>query len=230
MPIVTYLAVTAAESRASMPENMAWMSCLFSPYGTGISNIPAALPPGAMLILSDLTPICGHDPMRVAEQLTECVSRLDCCGVLLDFQRQGNDETPAMVEHLLEFPFPVAVSQTYAKELDCPVFLPPPLPHQPITEYLAPWQGREIWLEAALERSAVTVTSKGTSYAPTHQSDTPLPHHEPELCCHYRLDLRSDTAVFTLGRTKEDLDDLLRQAKNFGVTKAVGLYQEFCKH
>ena len=73
MAIPLYLAMTAREFRIckTVPANMAWMACHFSPYGTGLSNLPTSLPPGSMIILNDRTPICGHDPELIAAQLKE---------------------------------------------------------------------------------------------------------------------------------------------------------------
>ena len=47
-----YLAVTAGElaAGAPFPAFPAWMACHFSPSGAGISNLPAALPEGAMAV------------------------------------------------------------------------------------------------------------------------------------------------------------------------------------
>ena len=73
MVLPLYLAMTAAEIRANtdFPPNIGYMACHFSPYGTGLSNCPAHLPEGSMLILNDRTPVYGHCPERIAQQLME---------------------------------------------------------------------------------------------------------------------------------------------------------------
>ena len=77
MVFAPYLAMTAGEMSGSefFSFPVAWMACHFSPYGTGITNRPRALPPGSMLILNDRMPVCGHDPERVARQLEETAQR-----------------------------------------------------------------------------------------------------------------------------------------------------------
>jgi hypothetical protein len=40
------------------------------------------------------------------------------------------------------------------------------------------------------------------------------------------MELQQDQAVFTLGRTWEDLQKLLAQAEELGIQKAIGLYQQ----
>ena len=52
MAIAQYLAMTAAEMIGStfLPQKAAWMACHFSPYSTGLCNLPSALPPGSLLI------------------------------------------------------------------------------------------------------------------------------------------------------------------------------------
>ncbi len=227
MAINGYLAMTAAEFRGYTPDGakIAWMACHFSPYGTSLSNCPAELPEGAMLIVNDRTPICGHDPKRILSKLTDLIEVCKCSCVLLDFQRPGVAETAALSRLLqAELPCPTAVSDVYAGEDGKPVFLPPVPPDTVIEDYLAPWQGREVWLEAALEGCVLELTEKGLSYAPL--VDVPEDGHGDEaLCCHYSITVGS-SARFSLFRTEADLRALLRRAEDWGVTRTVGLYQE----
>lgn len=227
----TFLAMTAAEIRekTDLPKKIAWMASHFSPYGTGLSNLPRTLPPGSLLILDDITPIRGHDPQRILEQLAECVQVLSCSGILLDFQRPGIPETAALVDILTGgLPCPVAVSHCYAALGTFPVFLPPVPPCEVPEAYFAPWSGREIWLELALEGMEITVTEKGSCCTPL-----PLPSHretdhcEESLLCHYRCTVQEDVVTFTLHRKEEDLEHLIAEGEKFGVTNTVGLYQEF---
>ena len=231
MDIVHYLAMTAAEIGANppLPPKIAWMACHFSPYSAGLSNCPRQLPPGSLLILNDFSPIHGHSPEAVADQLRSWVEDFQCSGVLLDFQRPGNTETAALTEYLEgSLPCPVAVSHLYADSLSCPVFLPPVPVQTPVAEYLAPWQGREIWLETALDAVKITLTEKGASFAPLPRADSEKNDFRDEkLHCRYRISLSEDRAEFLLYRAKEDLASLLRDAGNHGVTTAVGLYQEW---
>ena len=227
MAIDIYLALTAAEFRhcTALPRHCAWLSCLFSPYGRGISNIPKQLPPDSLLVLSDRTPVCGHDSEVIKAQLEEIITALSCCGLLLDFQRPDCPEVAKIAACLTTLPCPVAVSANYAKELACPVFLPPVPLDVPIVEYLAPWQNREIWLEAATQTTAIILTDRGAKYE-AFSEDVPLTHREANLHCHYHIQLGKDSAVFHLKRTKEDLENLLCQGETMGITRAVGLYQE----
>ena len=75
MPIPCYLAMTAAEyARAKeLPGRLAWMACHFAPYGTGVVNLPQQLPEGSVLMLNDRIPICGHDPLLVADMLSRSI-------------------------------------------------------------------------------------------------------------------------------------------------------------
>lgn len=224
MGLPLYLAMTAAEFTAcsSLPARPAWMACHFSPYGTGLSNIPKKLPRDAMLILNDRTPIHGHDPKTIVQQL----QGLECSSLLLDFQRKDSSQTMAVAKAILEgLDCLVGVSELYGKDLDCPVFLPPVPPGTSVEACLAPWQGREIWLEAALDSLRYTVTAEGSAAAPPDR----LPEaglRDESLHCHYHIDLHKDSVDFTLFRTREDLAALLEAAGSIGVTRAVGLYQE----
>lgn len=230
MAIHPFLAMTAAEIRtvSDFPPKIAWMACHFSPYCTGLSNLPRELPPGSLLILDDITPIHGHDPEEIGGQLTERVEKLECSGVLLDFQRPDCEETAALAKHLAgTLPCPVGVSEPYAGELDCPVFLPPAPPDVPLVEYIAPWSGREVWLEMALDGEVISLTEQGAETAPLPWGETFAGGFAQErLHCHYRIETDDNSARFTLWRTREDLEGLLEDAEKFGVTTAVGLYQE----
>lgn len=229
MAIDCYLAMTAAEiaSAPSLPQKLGYMACHFSPYSTGLSNFPQLLPPGAMLLLTDRTPIRGHDPELIGSQLSALIKADRCSSLLLDFQRGGCEETAQLVRHLTKvLPCPVAVSDTYGAELDCPVLLPPSPPDTPLADHLAPWKGREIWLELALDGLCITVTSGGSHFSPAPSDGSPLPFRDARLHCHYRTDISPDQAVFTLRRTPEDLASLLEEAEELGAALAVGLYQE----
>lgn len=227
------LAMTASEmaSAGALPEKCAWMACQFSPYGEGITNIPAQLPPGAMLILNDRMPCQGHSPDLVAGQIADTLSAFGCESLLLDFQRPTQPEAEAIIRTLVEaIPCPVAVSEHYARNLDCPVFLSPAPLHVPLHRHLAPWQGREIWLEAALCQEVITVTKDGTTFAPQFPPDgLEGGFFEEVLCCRYRTEIRQTQVCFTLFDTPDSLQKKLEQALNLGVTRAVGLYQELSR-
>lgn len=229
MGLSPYLAMTAAEMGAceQLPIQLAYMACHFSPYSTGISNLPEQLPPGSLLILNDRTPICGHDPGLITQQLQQAVETLDCCGVLLDFQRSDVAETELVVSSIVAaLQCPVAVSDCYAGDLDCPVFLPPPPLRQPLEGYLQPWQGREVWLEAALGGETAVLTADGCTIIPL-ELDISEPYFVDEkLCCQYHIDVNPEQFCFHVQRTPPLLDAMLAQAKRLGVTRAVGLYQE----
>ena len=231
MEKVEFLAQTCAEFAQceEKPKKIAWMACHFSPYGTGLSNLPTALPEGSMLIVNDRIPVCGHDPVRIVQQLNAAVSDFSCCAVLLDFQRPNSDKNQQVAQAVLDgLSCPVGVSHLYAKAFDCPVFLPPPELDVPLDQHLAPWDGREIWLEAALDMAQFTVTEKGCASLPLPYSppDSDL-YKDVDICCSYRCDIRPDAAVFTLWRTPEDLENLLTKATNAGIHRTVGLYQQF---
>lgn len=228
MAIVPYLAMTAAEMQntPSLPEKCGWMACHFSPYGTGLSNIPRTLPDGSLLILNDRTPIQGHDPERIAAQLKDAISRLHCCGLLLDFQ-QEQEELRALTEYLADaLPCPVAAPERYAADNSC-VFLPPVPLDTPIRDYLSSWQRKTVWLDTAMNAACITVTENGSTYRPLRL----LPPQEKAftdeiLHCHYTIS-QTDTEIrFHLYRTEEDLLGLLAEAKELGIENAVGLYQE----
>ena len=181
-----------------------------------------------MLILNDRTPACGHDPALIVRQLSDLVASLKCGSILLDFQRPDSNENAAVAKAVTDaLPCPVGVSDLYAKGLGCPVFLPPVPLHVPPSEYLSVWQGREIWLEAALTNETIAVTEQGAVFDsgfPAPQSGHSLT--DKKLYCHYITEPEETQIRFQLFRTPEDLRALLEFAENQGVTQAIGLYQE----
>ena len=230
MALPLYLAQTRLEMgvNSPAPNFFAYMALHFSSSGTGLSNFPVSLPPGAMLILDDSTPISGHDPQRIVKELSGLMERQQCESLLLDFQRPEQPELAALAKVISDtLPYPVGVSELYAQGLDCPVFLSPVPPDRPLHEHLAPWTGREIWLEAALDGTELTLTEDGCAAALL----TDYPENgmaDERLHCHYDIRLDS-TAHFRLWRTREDLDRLLEKAENAGVTRAIGLWQELAR-
>lgn len=229
MKIPLYLSLTAAEFHAcqKLPSHIAWMACHFSPYSTGLTNLPGQLPEGSLLILNDRTPVHNHDPGQICDALLHIVRRFSCRGILLDLQRPNCSQTAAIAVEATNLPCPVILSEHYAQNLSCPVFLSPPPLHIPLKQHLAPWHGREIWLEAALDSAAMTVTQTGSRYEPyPYDTQAEYPFCDEDLHCHYRIDRSADQVQFLLRRDPIDIDALLTEAETLGVTGAVGLWQE----
>lgn len=229
MALTLYLAMTGAEIHncPSPPAHIAWMACHFSPYGTGISNVPPMLMPGSMLILNDRIPPQGHDPESVAEQLANAAAHLEVSRVLLDFQRPGDPLTKEIAAAIIPaLPYPAAITAAYAEGLDCPVFLTPQL-HKPMTEQLKLWGGREVWLEAALDCQEAVLTEEGCTFM---DGETPADisgcHTDAQAHCRYCITLEEEQVRFALWREADHLQALLNEAASLGIDCAVGLYQQ----
>lgn len=230
MVLPLYLALTAAEIShiATLPKLCAYMACHFSPYTEGISNVPETLPRGSLLILNDRIPCDHHSADLVAGQLAAAVQRLGCDSILLDFERPPEEASLAMVRTILQaLPCPVAVTESFARDFFCPVFLSPSPLHTPLATHLAPWQGREVWLEAALCQEDITVTKSGTNFCPVFPvQQLEGGFYDSNLHCSYHTTISEDSIHFTLFDTQETLRHKLELAAQSGVTRAVGLYQE----
>lgn len=230
MALPMFLAMTAAEMSGAdpIPEHPAWLSCHFSPYTQGITNLPDKLPAGSMLILDDRFPCQGHSASLVAGQLAEAVQQHGCKSLLLDFQRPDNPEAEAVIRQILdEAPCPVAVSEAYAAYPSCPVFLSPAPLHVPLENHIAPWAGREIWLEAALCQEQIIVTESGVQFIPQLPTEVPEGGFFDEvLCCRYRSEVSDGEIRFHLFDTRDSLEAKLKKAHSLGTVRAVGLYQE----
>lgn len=230
MAIPIYLAMTGAEfqSTAVIPEHIGWMACHFSLQGTGLSNLPPSLPPDSLLILDDQIPLCGHDPMRIAEQLQQVVEAMQCRSILLDLQRPDTEEALHLIRHLMDLlTCPVVVSDLYARELSCPVFLSPCPHHVPLSEHLNPWKGREIWLDLAADAEEILLTKERTQITPLPFGEFPNGGHADSLLhCHYSIEANPDSVRFSLWRNAEDQIKLVHEAEQLSVTTIIGLYSE----
>ena len=221
------IAMTAQEmgQNTPLPPHIAWLSCHFDPHGTGLTDLPHALPEGACLILDDSVAPVAPDPDQILDTLSRLVEQMSLGCILLDFQRPWDKVLASIATRLQALPCPVAPTPAYARTLQSPVFLPPIPPHVLPRHHLAPWTGRQIYLELALDTSILTVTTAGcqTLYLP-HPEGHACPHHDQDLHCHYRIDRTEDALRFTLKRTPEDDQTLLEELE---ITASVALYQEF---
>lgn len=223
-----FLAMTGGELEEFTPKKAAYLACHFSPCGKGLSNLPQNLPEESLLLLDDSMPPNGHDPNTVISTLKELADQFSIKAVLLDFQNEKAKETECMASAILQaLPCPVAVTEVYARDLGCPVFLSPPPANRSLRRHLAPWLQQGVFLEIAPEHLEITVTEHG-SVCRSLPMNTPqnLPLTDSRLHCHYSVSVSKDQAVFTLERTKEDLSALVQEAYQTGVLGAVGLYQE----
>ena len=230
MGLGCYLAMTAAEfqNAPELPQRIAWMACHFSGSSTGLSNLPASLPDNSVVILNDRIPISGHDPSVIVRQLAQLSEDFSLKGILLDFERPGESELAGLSAHLTrELSCPVIVSWLYARELDCPVFLPPPPLHTPLSRHLQPWAGRKVWLEMAVQAQRTTVTATGCALEQISMTELPEPSfYDKDCCSRYHWHLEEDAAVFTMLRQEAELIQLEECARSLGVAETVGLYQQ----
>lgn len=229
MGLTRFIALTAGEfSRcACLNFPVAWMACHFSPYHTGLSNLPEQLPQGSLIMINDSAPIYNHDSHKITQQLQHLLQDLQPKGFVLDFQRPDFPENKALAEHLVNvLPCPVAVSDLYAQGLSCPVFLSAPPLAVPLDRHIKPWKDREIWLEAVLTQETLTLTGVGCDREETFLTSDPLPYCHQTLHCQYDFVLEENQAVFTLRRTETELSSFLRCAESLGITTAISLYQQ----
>ena len=229
MVLPLYLAMTGAETAAapSLPPHWCYMACHFSPDGSGLCDLSGALPPGTMVILNDRFPCRDHDPQQIAAEL----GRLKCGSVLLDFERKPQEYSRMVADALFRaLRCPVAAPPGFIEDKGCAVFLPPCPLHVPLAEYFRPWQGREIWLEAALQQQTITVTPQGTQYGPILPADNRAGgFFDDILKCQCVTDISDAEVHFNLFDTRNTLARKLALAAELGAVRAVGLWQELGK-
>lgn len=222
MAIQRILAMTEAEIRnlSAPPSAFALLGCHFSPEKSCLVGLPDSLPSGCGLVIDDRNAIFDLGAI-------EALKKLEPAYVILDFQRPPEDSSVQTAAVLAQSLRRVIIPPPYADALDCPLFLPPVPPHTPISEYLKPWQGREIWLELALDASEITVTPKGTEICCFHHAmPSDDSHRDSMLHCHYKISQRTDALQFYCYRTQEDIEAMLRTPLPPNLTHAVGLFYE----
>ena len=225
MALPVYLALTGAEFRLlpRKPAHLAWMGVSFTENGT-LGGFPEVFPLGGILTVNDASPLPEKCPPEAIEILQQWVERFRPSAVLMDMQRSG--AAPEVLKALASsLPCPVAVSAPYAHVLSGPVLLPPvPLYRDP-EKFLAPWAGREIWLEISPLGQIVRLTKKGREicFAPV----SPVQKEFPCPCSRYTIRKGPDSIEFRFWRTKEDTAALFATAEKHGVTKLFGLYLEY---
>lgn len=224
MGITQYLAMTEQELSAGPPPPcLAYLGCYF--LESGLGGLPQSLPPGALLILDDRTPLENLPIPEIGEALGNILTRFSCRGLLLDFERPGIAPQKALAAFLArQLPCPVAAPPEYAPEKG-PVFLPPVPVDCTVENHLAPWQGREIWLDTGLCGLDLTLTPAGVISSP---AAAPLPQgfYDEALCCRYTIQQTPQGFLFRLGRDRACLQKLLARAEPLGVSLSVGLWQE----
>lgn len=225
-----YLATTAQEFTQfkDIPSTLCYLACHFSASGVGLSNFPVTLPAGSILCIDDSTPIANHKAKIITQQIEELIKAFNPCGILLDFQRPDNPNAPQIIESILDCATcDVAVSHIYAKEYSCPVFLPPLPFRMTVKEYLKPWAEREIWLEIGNDKEIAIVTEN--SFGAERVYNIPkskMQFRDPSLLCHYCTLIKQDHIAIHFHRTAQDLQELQWKAKEHGVTKFLGLWQQ----
>ena len=225
MVIAHYLAVTQAEiALGALPECLGYLGCHFGEYG--LRGLPDTLPQKSILIVDDRVPMAGQSPQRILSQLRECFDSLHFVGLLLDFQQPGNEAQRALTLLLSQkLPVPVAVSPAYACP-ECRVFLPPVPPNQTLSQALAPWAGRKIWLDTSVSALQLTLTTAGCRETALPRPTAPGKFTDPELCCRYSILETPEGVQFTLFRDIGCIQAMLEKAEPLGVELAMGLWQE----
>lgn len=229
MVIAHYLALSAADFRgcSPLPPHIAWLSCRFSPYGSGLINLPKQLPPDSLCILEDSTPMAAHSIPNISAALSVLLSENRCRGLILDFQRQENAREHQLAAELSKvLPVPVAAPPEFASQ-DCILFLPPAPPETPLQTYLKPWHGRRVWLDTAPNACTLVLSEAGCRI----DRNRPFPGGKSFLdsatASRYHIALTNGCAEISLCRDAQTLPVFLEQAGALGVELAVGLWQEF---
>ena len=230
MALSIYLALTPWEYQncPSPPEHPAWMACHFSSYGNGLSNIPEDFSTGGILMVNDRIPPEDHEPLMIAQQLLQAAEHFSPKGIILDFQRPYQQKIRDIAESILShLTCPVAVTEQYCQNWGGAVFLPPVPLGKKMEDYFRKWAGKDIWLEVTKTGEQLELTKDGCTRQPIDHLPGMDVFQDDNLFCHYSMDVTDHKAVFSLWQTQEDIVRMLEKAEAFGVSTAVGLYQEF---
>lgn len=225
MKTMLYLAMTAQElTLFSNPALSAYMACHFSPYDPGLTNLPESITADSMVILNDRIPFLHHDCRLIASQLAS----LPCESLLLDLQNTEPEQAKELITSVLSVvSVPVAVSEQYAVDCPCAVFLSTVDADRDPLASLNAWSGRDIWLDMSPGCVCYRIDSHGSRR--TREKifpDSPI-HADPNLPCHYGITLTEAEAIFYIYRTWEDIARIMDQGKKMGISRCIGLHQEW---
>ena len=76
-----------------------------------------------------------------------------------------------------------------------------------------------------MEIAVITEDNFGTERFYCSPNDYP-PLEDPSLLCHYSINVKQDHIALYFQRTKADLEQIQRTAKELGVSKFIGLWQQ----
>lgn len=241
MSIALYLAMTATDFSHCplLPEPVAWMALHFSAGGRGLSNCPAALPPGSLLILDDQIPWAGHSGDMVCRTVEALLLNTGSMGLLLDFERPARPETRSLAAALAaccrDLGRAIAMPPDYLEGGEAAVFLPAPPCYADPAKVMAPWQGREVWLEAALTGYQAEIRAGGVEIQPRQpEALAELAAGEqiflaPRRLFQYVSRGSSRGVTVDLFDTPESLRARLPAWEALGVSLAVGPWRRLCK-
>ena len=226
MDIKCYIAMTEAEiySAPKLPQHTAWMACHFSPYGTGLTNLPRRLPENAMVILNDRIPPSGHDMVEIADTLNS----INCNCYLLDFQIPKKKETEILVQYLSsQLRKPAAVSEYYSHCTNGPI-LAGLSPHRKVSDIIHDHSDREIWLELTTDIQMLSVYSDHTESISMNTGKQWKKYIAWDgICSRYHIELFDDHVDYYFSRTIPQIKQHLSQIDQTKITKAIALYQQF---
>lgn len=232
MSIPMYLAMTATDFSvfSILPTHMAWMSAHFSVMDRGLSNLPAALPTGSILILDDQHPWDGHSISAVLRTLQDFLQRNTLLGILLDFERPACPQTLKLAEAItvlcLDHGCTAAMPEVFARHEAAAVFLP----SRPHWSPKPPSLGREIWQEVSPAPSRVRISSGKVEKEVLSTLFFSRPEGRPiftdlELLCQYYTQVRDKGIEVTLFDGPESLEQKLSLWEASGVRLAIGPYR-----
>ena len=229
MNLSIYMAFVAAESEAILryKGKAAWLGYHLSAFDSGITPRPSFLDSCHMLVLTDETPLLHHDPQKVTSEICAEAKSLGCEKILLDFQRPPTEKSLVLAKSILRSaPCAVGITECYANDTDCSVFLPSPPLWTPLQETIAPWKGRDIWLEIFPEDGCITITKKGGNYSPSAPLEN-YPFCDNALCLSYSTEQYAQQVKVHLHRGITEMKAFLHLADSLGISAAIGLYQQF---
>lgn len=225
MKTMLYLAMTAPElSQFHNPAGCAYMACHFSPYGQGLSGLPDSLAENSMIILNDRIPFLHHNCPLIAAQLNS----LPCDSLLLDFENMESDAANELIHEILStVKVPVGVSAKYASAHSCAVFVGPMDADCDPFAAIRHWNNREIWLDLSPGCVCCRVTAQGCNRMKEAFPPRAGMHHDSKLFCHYSIELKDAEAIFHLHREWDDARGIVEEGKSIGITRGIGLFQEW---
>lgn len=197
-----------------------------APFSPGLLIGPSRLPKGSVAVFTDRVTPTFHQSGRIAGELKALMKTLHSPALILDWT---GELSPWLEELLKQLCGVQLVLPPHLAGKEDSAVLVPSVVEKSLEDLLAPWNGRQIWLDMVSSAAQLTLTRNGCEVVPWQASIREGDLYDETLCCQYRVETAQEEARFYLYETQQTRMKKLEKARSLGVAGAIGLWKDFKK-